>query len=239
MPAHIARYAMAGDAADARGNFLDRHHQRKRQQHGPADAVAELRAGLAVGADARRIVVGRAGDQPGAERLQRIAEAKRLGGLGLDRPAWRGPEPMLACVSNSVCDLPCQSPAAATTSADRRRFLTGTCRRPRRDKRCRHQAGYVGSSCARSACSTPRGGSPDKCRAPPERCRAGRETRHARRARGRRTACRAAASGNDRRSRRSRHRPSADETRADRPGSIRRARGTRTRRAAARSARCR
>ena len=80
MPARIARNAVPGDAADARGDFLDRRHQRKRQQHGPADAVAELRAGLAVGADARRIVVGRAGDQAGAERLQRIAEAKRPGG---------------------------------------------------------------------------------------------------------------------------------------------------------------
>jgi hypothetical protein len=79
IPANIARYAMAGDAADARGNFLDRHHQRERQQHGPADAIAELRTSLAVGADPRRIVVGRPGDQPGAERFQRIAETKRPG----------------------------------------------------------------------------------------------------------------------------------------------------------------
>jgi len=50
-PARIARNAMAGDPPDPRGNFLDCRHQRKRQQHGPADAVAELRAGLAVGAD--------------------------------------------------------------------------------------------------------------------------------------------------------------------------------------------
>jgi len=60
---------MPGDAADPRRNFLDRHHQRKAQQHGPADAVTKLRAGLAVGADPRRIVVGGTGDQAGAERL--------------------------------------------------------------------------------------------------------------------------------------------------------------------------
>ena len=64
MPCPVTRPTRAGD-------FLDRHHQRKRQQHGPADAVAELRAGLAVGADPGRIVVGGAGDQAGAERLEK------------------------------------------------------------------------------------------------------------------------------------------------------------------------
>ena len=77
VPAHIARYAVAGDAADARGDFLDRRHQRKGQQHGPADAVAKLRAGLAVGADPRRIVVGGAGDQSRPERFGKITQAKR------------------------------------------------------------------------------------------------------------------------------------------------------------------
>src|SRR5204863_6599289 len=42
-----------------------------------------LRAGLAVSTDPRGIVVGCAGDQSGAELLQRIAKAKRPGGLGL------------------------------------------------------------------------------------------------------------------------------------------------------------
>ena len=67
---------MPGDAADARGNFLDRHHQRKAQQHGPADAVTELRAGLAVRADPRRIVVRGTGDQSRSERLDKIAQAE-------------------------------------------------------------------------------------------------------------------------------------------------------------------
>src|SRR5947209_19684778 len=74
MPARIARNAMPGDAADTRGNFLDRRHQRKRQQHGPADAVTELRAGLAVGADAGRIVVGGAGDEARSETFQKATK---------------------------------------------------------------------------------------------------------------------------------------------------------------------
>ena len=78
MPADIAGNAAPGDAADPAGDFLDRGHQRKGQQHGPADAVAELRAGLAVGADAGGIVVGGAGDQAGAERLEETLKAKRF-----------------------------------------------------------------------------------------------------------------------------------------------------------------
>ena len=83
MPADIAGDTVSGDPADTRGNFLDRRHQRKRQQHGPADAVTELRAGLAVGADAGGIVVGGAGDQAGAEAFEKILEYKRLGLLDL------------------------------------------------------------------------------------------------------------------------------------------------------------
>jgi len=52
-----------------------------------------------------------------------------------------------------------------------------------------------------------RDGSPDRCRPPPGQSPANRGTRHARRAPSRRTACPRAASGSDRRSRRSRHRP--------------------------------
>src|SRR4051794_28793348 len=69
---------MPGDAADARRNLLDCRHQWKGQQHGPADAVAELRARLAVGADAGRVIVGRAGDQARAERFDQPAKAEWL-----------------------------------------------------------------------------------------------------------------------------------------------------------------
>src|SRR5262249_10454294 len=64
--------------ADAGGNLLDRRHQRKGQQHGPADAAAKLRAGLTVGADTGGIVIGGAGDQAGAERFDEGAEAEGL-----------------------------------------------------------------------------------------------------------------------------------------------------------------
>src|SRR5205814_9485444 len=87
MPADVAGYAVAGDAADPRRNLLDRRHQWKGQQHGPADAVTELRTGLAVGADTRGIVVGRAGDQPGAERFDELAEAEGWAGVGRRRVA--------------------------------------------------------------------------------------------------------------------------------------------------------
>ena len=120
---------MPGDAADARGNFLDRGHQRKGQQHGPADAVTELRAGLAVGADPRRIVVGRAGDQAGTERLQRVAEAKRLSGLGrmtgrlgVDRAR------MLDVLRMRFAICHAKGPAAATTALTDASSSKGTTR---------------------------------------------------------------------------------------------------------------
>ena len=67
MRADIAGDALAGDAAHACADLLDRHHQREAEQHHPAHRVAELRAGLRVGGDAARIVVGGAGDQSRAE----------------------------------------------------------------------------------------------------------------------------------------------------------------------------
>ena len=55
-------------------------HQRIGQQHGPADAEAKLRAGLAVGADAGWIVVRRPGDQPWPENADQAPD-----GTGFDR----------------------------------------------------------------------------------------------------------------------------------------------------------
>ena len=51
------RRCRAGGAADAGADLLDRDHQGIGEQHCPADAEAELRAGLAVSADAGGIVV--------------------------------------------------------------------------------------------------------------------------------------------------------------------------------------
>ena len=55
--------ALAGDPADPRADQLDRDHERRGEKHRPEQAVAELRAGLRIGRNARRIVVGGAGHQ--------------------------------------------------------------------------------------------------------------------------------------------------------------------------------
>ena len=47
-----------------------RGHQRKRQERGLEERQAVLRARLRVGGDARRIVVGRSGNQAWTDRLQ-------------------------------------------------------------------------------------------------------------------------------------------------------------------------
>src|SRR3954452_1212579 len=55
---------------DPRADLLDRRHQREGEQHGPADAEAELSSGLAISADAGRIVVGRARNEARPERTE-------------------------------------------------------------------------------------------------------------------------------------------------------------------------
>src|SRR5271154_47122 len=66
--AKIGRDSVAGRGADARANLLDRHHERKGERHRPAHGIAELRADLAVGRNAPRIVVGRAGNESWPQR---------------------------------------------------------------------------------------------------------------------------------------------------------------------------
>ena len=73
----VGRQSAAGDVADARADDLDRRHQRQREHDGPQHREAELRAGLRVGGDAARIVVGRAGDQAGSELPQASHAARR------------------------------------------------------------------------------------------------------------------------------------------------------------------
>ncbi len=124
MPANVAGDAVPGDAADPRRNFLDRRHQRKRQQHGPADAIAELRAGLAVGADAGGIVIGRASDQARADSKSRESETAP----GADRSrAALADRPFFGSWDSCVCDVPCLDPAAATTAPIEIGSWTGTC----------------------------------------------------------------------------------------------------------------
>ena len=69
---------MARGASDACADFLDRHHQRIGQQHRPADAVTELRTGLAVGPNARWVLIGRSRDQARAQLAQKLGRYNPL-----------------------------------------------------------------------------------------------------------------------------------------------------------------
>ena len=73
MLAQVLRDALASGRADPGADRLDRGEQRKAKEHRPGHAIAKLRADLAIGADPRGIVVGGAGNQPGAKHFQRIA----------------------------------------------------------------------------------------------------------------------------------------------------------------------
>ena len=64
----IGREPLLRVPADQRADQLDRRHEGQRQRHGPGQRIAELGAGLRIGGDAARIVVGRARGQAGSER---------------------------------------------------------------------------------------------------------------------------------------------------------------------------
>ena len=65
---HIGGEPLAGHPADPRTHQLNCDHERRCQKHGPEQAVAKLRAGLRIGGDARRVVIGGAGHQSRAEQ---------------------------------------------------------------------------------------------------------------------------------------------------------------------------
>ena len=70
MTAEVLGDAVAGHAADPRADRLDHGHQRKAEQHGPGEAIAELGPDLAVGGDTAWIVVCRPGHQTRSQALQ-------------------------------------------------------------------------------------------------------------------------------------------------------------------------
>ena len=72
--AHRAGQPLSGDHADARAHHLDGRHQRPGQSRGPQKRGAELGARDRVGRDTRRIVVGRARDDPGPQGVPETAE---------------------------------------------------------------------------------------------------------------------------------------------------------------------
>src|SRR5262245_52364396 len=55
--------ASAGGAADAGADLLHGRHERKGDDHGPAQRIAKLRARLRIGGDAARVVIGSTGNK--------------------------------------------------------------------------------------------------------------------------------------------------------------------------------
>jgi hypothetical protein len=70
---------------------LNCDHERQGQKHRPQQPEAELRAGLRIGGDARRIVVGCAGDEAGTKPLQQRLPGfcGRVGAGLLGGAVWR------------------------------------------------------------------------------------------------------------------------------------------------------
>ena len=73
MAAKVMRDPPPGSRPDPRADRLNRGEQRKTEQHGPGHSIAELRPNLAVGADARRIVVRSPGHQPRPKHIEHSA----------------------------------------------------------------------------------------------------------------------------------------------------------------------
>jgi hypothetical protein len=73
--AEIGRQSPPGDGADAGADHLNGDHERRGQEHRPAQRVAELGAALGIGGDAAGIVIGGAGNQArpehGKQRFRR------------------------------------------------------------------------------------------------------------------------------------------------------------------------
>ena len=65
---HVGGEALAGHPADPRTHQLDRDHERRCQKHRPKQTVTELRSGLRISGNARRVVVSGAGYQSRAEQ---------------------------------------------------------------------------------------------------------------------------------------------------------------------------
>ena len=65
----VGGQSLAGDVPQARAHHLNAHHQRIGEQYRPEHVVAELGAGLAVGRDAARVVIGSARDEAWAQLL--------------------------------------------------------------------------------------------------------------------------------------------------------------------------
>jgi len=70
----VARQPLAGDVADPAAGFLHRGHQRIHPHGRPQLAIAELGAGLGVGRDPGRVIIGRPGHQARAQYADQVTQ---------------------------------------------------------------------------------------------------------------------------------------------------------------------
>jgi hypothetical protein len=73
----IRSHSHAGDSPEARANFLNARHQRKRKQHGPKHREAKLRAHLRISRNTAGVVVGRSSNQAGTKNGEEILALSR------------------------------------------------------------------------------------------------------------------------------------------------------------------
>ena len=127
MSENVSDKAAARDTSDAGAELLGRHHQGIGEEHRPGDAVAKLSARLTVGADARRIVVGCAGNQSGPQCLKqaRLAPGRRQRRFPRRRRGYRLPGRRADLSSPTHHALGCFLPLGSSLPFQRRALPCG------------------------------------------------------------------------------------------------------------------
>jgi hypothetical protein len=108
-------------------DLLDRHHQRQRDQRRPQQPETVLRAGLRVGRDPGRIIVGGTGHQPWTQRPPRAPRPARLGTRGRTRHRRRHLRTARRCHGLSIASAAAPGLLIAATWF-RRAARTTSCR---------------------------------------------------------------------------------------------------------------
>src|SRR6516164_2979844 len=100
----VAGDSVPGDTTNPGAYFLNRSHQRPREQHDPSHAVAKLRADLGIGRDPAWIVIGGTGDQAGSEK-------------GKEAASRRPTRPMMRYPRGEQTDMPVSLPGELNARA--------------------------------------------------------------------------------------------------------------------------
>lgn len=116
MLTQIARNTAASRTTHAGAHDLHCRHQRVCEKHGPGQRVPELRAGLRVGRDPARIVIGRATNQPGAQDPKQPR-------LGLDDRARTGIDGLLDFEGPWAPQLVCRPATRVTRRQNSAQYL--------------------------------------------------------------------------------------------------------------------